>query len=77
MANISFRNDVMPLFKQYKAPMIWRFDLTSYDDMKANAELICKRISGCGGPMPPPPFPPLSTEQIQMFKDWMKDGYLP
>jgi hypothetical protein len=27
--------------------------------------------------MPPPPFDPLTLEQIQLFQQWMDEGYLP
>ena len=45
--------------------MMWRFDLTSYDAVKANANLIYGQISSTTNPMPPPPFDPLTAEQIQ------------
>lgn len=74
---VSFSNDIMPLFKQFQGQMMWRFDLTNYDQVKANAQTIYSRISNSGAPMPPPPFDPLTLEQIQMFQQWMSDGYLP
>jgi hypothetical protein len=74
---VSFSNDIMPLFKQFQGPMMWRFDLTNYEQVKANAQIIYNRISGVGGFMPPPPFDPLTLEQIQMFQQWMADGYPP
>jgi hypothetical protein len=27
--------------------------------------------------MPPPPFDPLTTDQIQLFQQWMSEGYQP
>jgi len=77
MATVSFANDIQPLFNQFKGPMMWRFDLTSYDQVKANAELIYNRISSKGSPMPPPPFEPLTPAQIKMFYDWIQQGYQP
>jgi hypothetical protein len=74
-AQVSFANDIMPLFKQFQGPMMWRFDLTSYDAVKANAQLIFDQISTKS--MPPPPFPPLTDEQIATFAAWMKEGYPP
>jgi hypothetical protein len=74
---VSFANDIMPLFKQFQGQMMWRFDLTNYEQVKANAQTIYNRISSSGGPMPPPPFDPLTLEQIQTFQQWMSDGYLP
>jgi hypothetical protein len=75
MAATSFANDVMPILNQFKGQMMWRFDLTSYDQMKANAALIYNRIQT--KQMPPPPFPPLSDEQIRTFKSWMDGGCQP
>jgi hypothetical protein len=74
---VTFSNDIMPLFKQFQGQMMWRFDLTNYDQVKANADTIYGRISNPDGPMPPPPFDPLTAEQIQTFKDWMNDGFPP
>lgn len=56
---------------------MWRFDLSSYDDVKANAQLIYSRICNSEAPMPPPPFPRLTDSQIKMFKDWMDNGFSP
>lgn len=76
-AQVSFANDIMPLFKQFQGPMMWRFDLTSYDAVKANAQTIYSRISDPSNPMPPPPFPMLKPEQIAAFKAWMDEGFPP
>ena len=72
---VSFSNDIMPLFNQFKGQMMWRFDLTNYDQVKANAATILGRINGGG--MPPPPFDPLTFDQIQLFQQWINDGYEP
>ena len=74
---VSFANDIMPLFKQFQGPMMWRFDLTNYEAMVANAQTVYSRISSAGSPMPPPPFDPLTQEQIQMFQNWMNQGCPP
>lgn len=71
MATISFADDVMPILKQFQGPMTWRFDLTSYEQVKANAQVILDRISSSDAPMPPPPFPPLSSSQIEVFSNWV------
>ncbi len=47
---------------------MWRFDLTKFDDVKANAAAIYGQIST--QQMPPPPFPPLTEKQISLFKAW-------
>jgi hypothetical protein len=81
MAAVSFENDVMPILFQFKGQMMWRLDLTSYEQVKANAQLIYDVITaGPDSPhtrMPAPPFPPLTESQIQTFKQWMVDGLLP
>jgi len=74
---VSFANDIVPIFKPYQDPMMWRFDLTSYDAVKANAATIYGRIASKQGPMPPPPYPPLTKEQIETFGAWMKAGFPP
>lgn len=74
-AQVSFADDIMPLFKQFQGPMMWRLDLTSYDAVKANAQTIYDQISTSS--MPPPPFPPLTDEQIAAFKLWMDSGFPP
>lgn len=72
---VSFSTDIMPLFNQFKGQMMWRFDLTNYEHVKANASTIYGRINGGG--MPPYPFDPLTLEQIQLFQQWMADGCQP
>jgi hypothetical protein len=76
-AAVSFAADIMPIFKQFQGPMMWRLDLTSYEAVMANAATIYGRISNPGSPMPPPPFPPLTADQIQMFQNWMSQGCPP
>jgi hypothetical protein len=74
---VTFSNDIMPLFNQFKGQMMWRFDLTNYEHVKANATIIKNRIDSADGPMPPPPFDPLTPDQIQLFEQWITDGCLP
>lgn len=44
-ATTSFAQDIAPLFQQVQGPMMWRFDLTSYEAVSANAETIWGRIA--------------------------------
>jgi hypothetical protein len=74
---ISFATDIRPLFQQFQGPMAWRFDLTDYDAVLGNAENILQRISSAGNPMPPPPFPPLTRDQIATFQEWINQGCPP
>ena len=76
-ASVSFANDIVPLFQPFQNEMMWRFDLTNYEAMVANAQTVYNRISSSGAPMPPPPFDPLTQEQIQMFQAWMNQGCPP
>jgi hypothetical protein len=71
--SVSFEKDLVPIFRQFRGSMTWRLDLTRYADVKANAAAIYNQISQNG--MPPPPYPPLTTEQIALFKTWMDTGY--
>lgn len=70
---VSFAQDIAPLFRQFRASMVWRLDLTKYEDVKLNAPMVYSQISQQG--MPPPPYPPLTAEQIAMFKAWMDQGF--
>jgi hypothetical protein len=73
MSTLSFQKDIAPIFAQYRGPMLWRFDLTSYEDVRINAAVIYDMIVPGGG-MPPPPFPPLPKEQVALFQRWMSEG---
>ncbi|HEV3200130.1 MAG TPA: hypothetical protein VGZ73_19630 [Bryobacteraceae bacterium] len=74
MPNVSFRKDIAPIFHQFRAAMMWRFDLTKYEDVKANASAILTNIEPNGG-MPPPPFPPLTAEQVSLFQQWIAEQF--
>jgi hypothetical protein len=71
--NVSFEKDIAPVFRQFRGSMTWRFDLTKYSDVKSNAPAIYAQIST--QQMPPTPFPPLTKEQIAVFKTWMDSGF--
>ena len=43
---VSFSSDIAPLFNQFTGQMMWRFDLTNYDQVRANAQTIYGRING-------------------------------
>jgi hypothetical protein len=74
---VSFSNDIMPIFNQFRGQMMWRFDLTNYEHVKANADIIYSRIKDKDSPMPPPPFDPLTAEQIELFNQWKTGGCQP
>ena len=75
--SVSFERDIAPVFRQFRGSMVWRLDLTKFEDVKANASMIYSQIvpiQGIAG-MPPPPYPPLTTGQIETFKLWMDEGF--
>jgi hypothetical protein len=70
----SFARDVAPFLAPYRDNMIWRFDLSDYETVKANAKLIYANISPTDGTqMPPPPVPPIRPADVAMFKAWMTE----
>lgn len=66
-----WNEDIRGMLAPFTAPMMWRFNLGDYEQVRANATLILGRIDGGG--MPPPPFPPLSDAQIQTFGNWVNN----
>lgn len=73
MSQVSFEKDIAPLFNQFRASMMWRLDLTKYDDVRLNASMILSQLSQSG--MPPPPYPPFTKEQVAMFQTWINEGF--
>lgn len=70
---VSFERDIAPLFKLYRAGMLWSMDLAKHEDVKANAKAIFARIRS--GNMPPPPYPSLTPEQVELFATWMRQDF--
>lgn len=77
----SFANDIAPIFAPFRPFMLWRFDLTDYDQVKANALLIDSFISADpDGRMPPANFggaTSLTGQNIATFKQWIAEGFPP
>ena len=73
---LSFATDIRPLFRDspdVEAMKSFGLDLSSYDDVKAQAEAIYKTLED--GSMPcDEPWP---KEQIARFKQWMEEGMAP
>jgi hypothetical protein len=68
----NFARDIRPLFRdQDVEEMQFAFDLSEYDDVKANAEAILERLSDgsmpCDGGWP--------DAQVELFRQWMLEGY--
>jgi hypothetical protein len=74
---VSFANDIVPFLTPWRSQMLWRLDLTSYDDVKMNAQIISDQISSTPPGMPPPPMQGLSAEEISLFSSWITDGVPP
>jgi hypothetical protein len=66
-------DDIQGIFAPFRSQMMWRFNLGSYDDVSANAQIILLRIKTFGD-MPPPPYPPLTPAQITTFETWVQNG---
>lgn len=72
--NISFSNDIRPLFrpKDIQA-MKNHFDLSKYDDVKNNADDIYYEVNSgrmpCDGPWP--------SSKVELFYNWMQTGMKP
>ena len=72
--DVTFTKDIRPLFGDRDvSSMSASFDLSSYDDVRANAELIFTRLADgtmpCYGAWPP--------ENVQLFRSWIDSGYAP
>ena len=77
MATVTFANDIAPTLFKYRGQMAWRFDLASYEDVKANATIIAGQLTSDPPGMPPPPFDPFSKAFTDAFTTWMDSGYPP
>ena len=76
----SFEVHIRPLFTERDIRgMSKAFNLASYDDVKAHATAIYDRIRGIGGAVMPPPPPrgegPWPQARVDLFAQWMADGY--
>jgi hypothetical protein len=73
---LSFATDIRPLFRDepdVKTMKRMGLDLSSYEDVKANAEGIYSRLEDgsmpCDGPWP--------KDQVSLFKRWMDEEMNP
>ena len=72
---LSFTTDIRRLFRDRDVDAMkeYTLDLSSYEDVKAQASEIYERLEE--GTMPcDAPWP---EEQVSLFKQWMEDGMLP
>lgn len=69
---VGFESDIRPLFREKDIQsMSAKFDLASYDDVRASAESILAAVSNgtmpCDGQWP--------AEQVALFREWVDAGY--
>ena len=72
--DVAFARDIRPLFSNRDVSSMSRFfDLSSYDDVRANAEAIYERLAAgsmpCDGRWPP--------EDVERFRAWIDNGSPP
>jgi phage gp29-like protein len=71
---MNFTEDVKPLFREEdRSSMDFAFDLWSYDDVKANADLILQRVED--GTMPCDES--WSEDKLQVLRSWIDAGCPP
>jgi hypothetical protein len=71
---VTFARDIRPLFRDRDiSSMTFAFDLSSYEDVRANAEGIYERLAEgtmpCDGPWP--------AEDVDRFRTWIDTGSPP
>jgi hypothetical protein len=77
---VSFATNIRPLFTQTDIDHMSFFcNLSSYDDVKANATDILGRLNGTGGRQMPPPSDggPWPAANIALFQKWIDEGCQP
>jgi hypothetical protein len=71
---VSFERDIRPLWRERDVKsMVFAFDLSSYDDVRNNAEAIYDRLASgtmpCDGAWP--------AEDVNRFRAWIDGGSQP
>jgi hypothetical protein len=69
---VGYEHDIRPLFREGDVASISAaFDLSSYDDVRANADAIYERLAEgtmpCDGAWP--------NEQVERFRSWIDAGF--
>ena len=70
----SFAKDIRPLFRAKDINAMRKaFDLSSYDDVRSNADAILGQVSAgsmpCDGPWP--------QDQVDLLRRWVEEGMKP
>jgi hypothetical protein len=75
-AKVSFAKDIKPLFRPKDIACMNGngIDLTSYNDVKANAANIYQQLSTFAMPLGGPHW---TAAQLALFNSWMTQGYAP
>jgi hypothetical protein len=77
----SFARDVVPLFRPIDVAHMSDqvgMDMLDFQVVRSSAASISQRLKGVGGRrMPPPPDPPLTPEQMELFDTWIAEGFPP
>jgi hypothetical protein len=69
---VTFARDIRPLFRDGDVnSMSWAFNLSSYDDVRANAEPIYERLAN--GTMPCDKA--WAAGDVQRFRTWIDNGF--
>lgn len=73
-SGIGYAKDIRPLFRNKDInSMRWAFDLSVYEDVKANGEGIYQRLVDgsmpCDGQWP--------AKDVKLFRDWLDEGANP
>ena len=71
-AAVGFERDIRPLFREKDVQsMSAKFDLSSYDDVKASADTILEKLADgsmpCDGAWP--------EDHVALFREWVDAGY--
>jgi hypothetical protein len=70
--DVTYAQDIRPLFRDRDIrSMSFAFDLSSYDDVRANAEAIYDRVAA--GTMPCDERWP--AENVERFRTWIDQGF--
>ena len=77
----SFKKDIRPLFRDVDVQHMQDLglDLSDYKQVKNAANNILDRVSSTDDTvrMPPPPDSPWTQGQLDLFRNWVNDGYPP
>lgn len=74
---VSFSKDILPLYTPVDIAHMKRwFDLADKDDNVEHHQSILNRLQGLGGSvMPPPPSVRWTEDKIDLYKQWVADGF--